>query len=140
MSKSKDNVIYPEDLASKGYKGDQIRFFLIDRHYRKRLNFSYEKLDAASRRLDAFKSMVQDLRNAESSSSSEKAKKLVCAIVPSFEYAMNNDLNVQGAFDCLFDIVSKLDSLNETGRLSAQDAKSALEALERVDHIFRIVF
>ena len=140
MSKSKGNVFYPEDLAARGYRGDQVRFFLINRHYRKRLNFSYKKLDAASRRLGAFKKMVQNLRNAESNNPNVKAKKLLCAIVPNFEDAMNDDLNVKGAFDCLFDIVSKLDSLNEKGRLSAQEAKFALEELERVNRVLKIVF
>jgi len=62
------------------------------------------------------------------------------AIVPSFEEAMNDDLNVKGAFDFLFAIVSKLDSLNEKGRLTAQEAKLALEELERVDRVLKIVF
>jgi cysteinyl-tRNA synthetase len=140
MSKSKGNVVYPEDLAAKGYAGDQVRFFLICRHYRRKLNFTYENLDASSRRLDSFKDMVQNLRKAESLSPNEKAKQVLGAIVPSFEEAMNSDLNVKGAFDCLFGIVSKLNSLNEKGRLSAQDVKLALEKLERVDHVLRIIF
>jgi len=140
MSKSKGNVIYPEDLTSKDYMSDQVRFFLINRHYRKRLNFRYEKLDAASRRMDAFKSMVQDLRNAESNHPNVKAKKLVCAIIPGFEDAMNDDLNVKGAFNLVFDIVSKLDSLNEKGGLGAQDAKMALGELERIDRVVKIIF
>jgi cysteinyl-tRNA synthetase len=90
--------------------------------------------------MDAFKSMVQDLRNAESNNPNVTAKKLVCAIIPGFEDAMNDDLNVKAAFDFLFDIVSKLDSLNETGGLGAQDAKVALEELERVDRVLKIIF
>ena len=140
MSKSKGNVFYPEDSVSRGYRGDQMRFFLINRHYRKHLNFSYEKLDASSRRLHTFKNMVQNLRNAESPNPSEEAKKLMCAIVPSFEEAMNDDLNVKGAFDSLFAIVSKLHSLIGKDRLSAQDAKLALEELERIDRVLKIVF
>jgi cysteinyl-tRNA synthetase len=140
MSKSKGNVIYPDDLAAKAYTGNHIRFFLICRHYRRRLNFTYEKLNAARRRLDGFKSMVQDLSKTESSEPSEEAKKLVCAIVQCFDNAMNDDLNVIDAFEGLFDIVSKLDSLNKKGRLNAQDAKSALEELAKVDRVLRVVF
>jgi cysteinyl-tRNA synthetase len=140
MSKSKGNVIYPQDLTSKGYRNDQVRFFLIYKHYRKKLNFTYEKLSAASRRMDAFKSMVQDLKNAASTKSSEKAHKLVCGILPCFENAMNDDLNVKGAFDCIFDIALKLDNLNENKELNSEDAKVALESLERVDRVLRIVF
>jgi cysteinyl-tRNA synthetase len=140
MSKSKGNVIYPQDLTSKGYRNDQVRFFLIYKHYRKKLNFTYERLSAASRRMDAFKSMVQDLKDAASTKSSEKAKKLVCGIIPCFENAMNDDLNVKDAFDCVFDIVLKLDNLNENKELNSEDAKVALESLERVDRVLRIVF
>jgi cysteinyl-tRNA synthetase len=140
MSKSKGNVIYPEDLATKGYTGDQLRFFLIYRHYRRKLNFTYEKLGAASGRLNDFKNMIQDLRKAKSSNPNKKATKLVCAIVPDFEDAMNDDLNFKAAFDCLFNIVSKLNNLNKKGRLSAQHADLALEELERVDRVLKFVF
>ena len=140
MSKSKGNVIYPEDLATKGHTGAQTRFFLIYRHYRRKLNFTYEKLDAASGRLNDFKNMVQDLRKAESSNPNKKATKLVCAIAPGFEDSMNDDLNVKSAFDCLFDIVSKLDNLHRKGLLSAQEANLALEELERLDRVLKIVF
>ena len=86
------------------------------------------------------RSMVQNMRKAESPSPNEKAKKLLSAIVPIFEEAMNNDLNVKGAFDCLFDIVSKLDNLHRKGLLTAQEANLALEELERLDRVLKIVF
>ena len=140
MSKSKSNVIYPDDLAARDHTGDHIRFFLICRHYRVKLNFTYEKLDASRRRLDDFKSMVQDLGKAESSNPSDQAKKLVCTIVPRFEKAMNDDLNVKDAFDGLFDIVLRLDRLNKKGRLMVQDVKSALDKLARVDRVLRVIF
>jgi cysteinyl-tRNA synthetase len=90
--------------------------------------------------MDVFKSMVQDLKDAASTKSSEKAKKLVFGIIPYFESAMNDDLNVKAAFDGIFNIVLKLDNLKENKQLNPQDAKVALEALERVDRVLRIVF
>ncbi len=127
MSKSKGNVIYPDDLAAKAYTGDHIRFFLFADITGGNSISPMRNWMPARRRLDGFKSMVQDLGKAGSSKPSEEAKKLVCAIVPRFEDAMNDDLNVKGAFDCLFDIVSRLDRLNKKGRLSTQDARSALD-------------
>ena len=44
MSKSKGNVYYPSDLLAKGFSGEQLRFFLIYGPYRKKLNFTFEKL------------------------------------------------------------------------------------------------
>lgn len=43
MSKSKGNIIYPDDLLKRGYDGSHIRFFLIYSHYRKRLSFNYDR-------------------------------------------------------------------------------------------------
>jgi cysteinyl-tRNA synthetase len=140
MSKSEGNVIYPDDFAAKGYGGDHVRFFLIYGHYRKRLNFTLEKFAAVSRRLDDFKSMVLNLQKAASPKPNEKAKKLVCRIVSGFEENMNNDLDVKGGFGCLFDVVSKLDILRKQDRLSTQDATSALEALEQVDRVLKVIF
>ena len=48
MSKSKGNVYYPSDLTAKGFSGEQLRFFLIYGPYRKKLNFTFEKLSETS--------------------------------------------------------------------------------------------
>jgi cysteinyl-tRNA synthetase len=139
MSKSKDNVIYPGDLAAEGYGGAEVRFFLIYRRYRKKLNFTTAKLATVSRRLSDFKNMVQNLREAKSSNPSGKARKLVNGIVSGFEECMNEDLDVKGAFNRLFHVVSKLDRLRKQGKLSFQDAKAALEALEQVDRVLSVI-
>lgn len=139
MSKSKGNVVYPNHLLTKGFTGDQIRFFLIYGHYSKRLNFTVEKLQAVCRRLKAFKEMVADLRKATSSTSREGTQQIVSGILPSFEQCMNNDLDVKGAFDSVFKSVSRLDRLRKHAELSTKDADSAIAALERADRVFAIL-
>ncbi|HLC00136.1 MAG TPA: class I tRNA ligase family protein [Candidatus Bathyarchaeia archaeon] len=140
MSKSKGNVYYPDDLSAKGYGGYHVRFFIIYRHYRKRLNFTWDKLAATILKLDQFKSMIQDLKKAKSSAPREKAKLLVARIVQGFEKNMNCDLDVKSAFDELFAIVERLHRLKMVGGLSAEDANAALNALERVDRVLKVVF
>jgi cysteinyl-tRNA synthetase len=140
MSKSRGNVYYPEDLAAKGHSREQVRFFLIYGHYRKRLNFTFERLAGTSRKLDAFKGIVQDLRKAKSTRSSRRAKQLVASMVSGFEESMDDDLDVKTAFDRLFKTVSSLDNLNKSGRLSAEDANAALEGLRHVDRVLKVIF
>jgi cysteinyl-tRNA synthetase len=141
MSKSKGNVVYPDDLEAKGYKGDCARFFLIYGHYRKRLNFTWDRVAATSQKLDQFKSMVQNWKKrAKAHASSGEAKRLVEKIVPTFEDNMNCDLDVKAAFDALFTIVEKLHRLNMEKCLGGEDAEAALTALERVDRVLRVIF
>jgi cysteinyl-tRNA synthetase len=140
MSKSQGNVYYPADLLAKGYRNDQVRFFLIYGQYRKKLNFTWKKLVETSRRLDAFKGMVRDLEKAESAHSSERAKKLAASIASGFEEDMDNDLDVKAAFDELFSVISALHALKKQGELSLEDAKAAVANLKKVDSVLQVVF
>jgi cysteinyl-tRNA synthetase len=140
MSKSKGNVYYPDDLIKRGHKGEHIRFFLIYGHYRKRLNFTFEKMENRSQKLDKLKNMVSNLGKAKSLKSSKKAKKLVDEIDREFEVNMNNDLDVKAAFDSLFKTVSKLTALKTRGKLTSKDASRALASLQKIDYVLQIIF
>ncbi len=138
MSKSKGNVYYPEDLIKMGYKKEYVRFFLIYGHYRKRLNFTFKKLNKTCQKLVTFNNLVDNLQKTEPAESSEKAKKLVGEIVTSFERNMNNDLNVKAAFDDLFKIVSRLNTLRNQSKLGSEDARIAVASLQRIDGVLQI--
>ncbi|UCE96777.1 MAG: class I tRNA ligase family protein [Candidatus Bathyarchaeota archaeon] len=140
MSKSRGNVYYPDDLVSKGYTGQHIRFFLTYWHYRKRLNFTHEKMKKKSQELDLLKDMIRNLASAESPKPTNKAGKLVESIVASFEKNMNNDLNIKAAFEELFKIVSKLNILKNQGRLGSEDGQRVLAALQKIDSVLQIIF
>ncbi len=140
MSKSRGNVYYPSDLIKMGYEKEHIRFFLIYGYYRKRLNFTFKKLDGTSQKLDAFKRMVADLQKAKSAISSAEAKKLVSEITTIFERNMNNDLNVKAAFNELFEAVSKVNALKDQGKLSSKDASVAITNLKKIDRVLQMIY
>jgi len=140
MSKSKNNVYYPDDLVKMGYTGEHIRFFLIYGHYRKRLNFTLKKMKRASQKLDLLKSMVRSLEKAKSEETSTKAKKLVDGLLLAFETKMNNDLNVKDAFDTLFLTLQKLDNLRKKGKLNYKDACNATNRIRKIDKVLQIIY
>jgi cysteinyl-tRNA synthetase len=140
MSKSKGNVYYPADLLAKGYRSEHVRFFLIYGHYRKKLNFTWKKLAETSRKLDAFKGMLQGWEKAGSANSSGRAKKLVASIISRFEENMDNNLDVKGAFDELFSIISALHELKKQGKLSLEEANAAIDNLKKIDSVLQIIF
>ena len=47
---------------------DSLRFFLIYRPYRKKLNFTFEKLAQTTQKLDSFRNMVADLEKTKPTS------------------------------------------------------------------------
>ena len=61
-----------------------------------------------SQKLGSFRNMVKAMQGRREADSSREAEALIDSIVPSFENAMNNDLGVKAAFDCLYETVSKL--------------------------------
>src|ERR1700722_7191716 len=58
MSKSLGNFYTLRDLLSKGYTGQQVRYLLLQTHYRTQLNFTFTGLDAAVQTLQRFADFV----------------------------------------------------------------------------------
>jgi cysteinyl-tRNA synthetase len=140
MSKSKRNVYYLEDLLAKNCTNDHLRFFLIYGQYRKKKNFTWEKLAEISGKLDMLKAMVQDVEKTKTQSSSEEAKDIANRISSCFEMFMNKDLNVKAAFDEIFGVVATLQELKKQNRLSLEAAKVALVNLKKVDSVLQVIF
>ena len=138
MSKSRGNVYYPNDILSKGFRSTQLRFFLIYGPYRKKLNFTFEKLTQTSRKLDSFKNMVSELQRVKLNSQTEKQETLTSNIASDFENHMNNDLDVKLAFDNLYETTSELYEMRQS--LSSKDVNKLLNGLCMVDSVLQCIF
>ena len=135
MSKSKGNVHYIDTLRKQGYKLDEIRFFLIYGHYRKRLNFSPKNMGRAVEKLRRFKQAVGAiLRQADDGSdfdgSATKETKMTFAL------KMDSDLDVKGAIDNLQLFLSAMD----VKHLKPRAASGVIHALRDIDQVLRVIF
>jgi cysteinyl-tRNA synthetase len=61
MSKSMGNVVYPQDFFNKGYSAEELRFFLISGHYRKRLNYTENNFGKAVALLKRLKNNIREV-------------------------------------------------------------------------------
>jgi cysteinyl-tRNA synthetase len=138
MSKSKGNVYYPCDLTQKGFAGYEIRFFLIYGPYREKLNFTFEKIKETSYKLASLRKMVQEIEEAQPTGKTTKQEALTSKLSSDFEEKMNNDLDVKGAFDYLYENVSKLHEFR--GTLETGNAKNVLSRLRRIDSVLECIF
>lgn len=142
MSKSKGNIVYPENLLEKGYSARHLRFYLIYGHYRKRMNLTDKTLQEARGKCDSLNKMVKEIRSADPCAvqSHDSAEKLINGMVRAFEKQMNDDLNVKGAFDALHKILSELGNLTMNQQLSARDCKRVGKALKEIDAVLQVIY
>ena len=138
MSKSRGNIYYTSDLTSKGFSGEQLRFFLIYGHYRKKLNFTFQKLAETSQKLVAFRKMISAISKIKPTDQNAKHEEVTRKITVDFEHIMNNDLDVKSVFDSLNTTISRLHKIRET--LGSEDIKNILEGVHRVDSVLNFIF
>lgn len=92
MGKSQGNFITLRTLLDKGYDPLAYRYFLLQAHYRKQLNFTWEALDAAAEGLKNLRQKVQAIDpNVQANHGLEE----------DFLGAMNDDLNTPEALGLL---------------------------------------
>ena len=97
MAKSGDNFITVQTLIDHGINPLAYRYFLLQTHYRKQLQFSWEALEAAQTGLNNLKKEIQKLPTA-----SDIDTDIATATEEEFLQAINNDLNVPEALAVLW--------------------------------------
>ena len=124
MSKSAGNFFTLRDLIEKGYTGREIRYVLINAHYRQGLNFAFSALEDARKALARIDACVETATEGEVPDWAQKH-------VDDFTAAVNDDLNTPKAFAALFELV------RET---NAHGGGSVLGAFRRMDEVLGIIF
>ena len=152
MSKSKGSFFTIRDLVAKGYDPLAIRLALISSRYRESMNFTLQGLheaaagvttlrDLADKLLasagDDSRSSIVDPRlpapNPEHSALSTQDSTLLAE----FTRAMDDDLNTAGALAAVFTWAAPL---AKQKKIPEPQARSALAALQQLDHVLGVVF
>jgi cysteinyl-tRNA synthetase len=142
MAKSKGNIVYPDDLFFLGYEPRHVRFFLICSHYRKSLNLTAQGLDLARGRVDTFRTMARRIeeKTGSAASSDPEARALAESLQKDFETSMNNDLDVETAFEKLYNTLQSLVRISAAARLSGKDAEVVISGLKKIDQVLKILY
>ena len=134
MSKSLGNYFTLRDLVAKGFTGREVRCLLLSAHYRETFNFTLEGLAGAKTSLKRIDECVGKLREIAGQTTAAPEPKLVEA----FSAAIEDDLNVAGAWGEVFKWVTETNKRIAENALSVNDAAAALAAWEKVDSILGI--
>ena len=124
MSKSAGNFFTLRDLLEKGWTGREIRYVLINAHYRSGLNFAFSALE------DARKSLER-IDRATALATDGEAPEWAMKHLDDFTKAVNDDLNLPGAFAALFALVRDT---------NAHNGGPVLGVFKRMDKVLGVIF
>ena len=127
MSKSLGNVYTVSDLQKKGYLPLDFRYFCLNAHYRKKLNFTFEGMDAAH-------TSYERLRNAlyaHKMSPAATDPAILDDLMKKFKGAVEDDMNIPFALGVLWDAV-KLPKSKDVYKLALEFDKVLGLSLDKV--------
>ncbi len=139
MSKSLGNVYTLRDLLAKGFTGRQMRYALLQVHYRSPLNFTLVGLESAGASLRRIEDLLYRLRSLPQREDGGHAAPLVQTLHENFRLALADDLNISGALAALFDAVHAAHVLCDSGVLSRKEGDALQQAFRDVDGVLAIM-
>jgi cysteinyl-tRNA synthetase len=136
MSKSLGNIVYVDTLTKKGFTAQEIRFFLIDGHYRRRMNYREDRFRASAEKLHALRDCARGIakkaRGLSRSGPGEAGRRLEAL----FRSGMDDDLQVGKAVDNLSGLLAEKDRVGMT----REDASALLHSLRQIDCVLQVLF
>jgi len=140
MTYGEDTCVVLPDLMDQGYSPREIRFFLLQSHYRQPVHLTDERLEAARASLQRLDEFVANLANVTAAGSqSVDVEGWIGEMKEKFHGAVFSDMNISAALAALFGLVRKVNYLMSQGRLHRDDAGDVDAALRSVDKVLGIL-
>jgi cysteinyl-tRNA synthetase len=134
----KTNALSVRGLLESGWKGRELRFWLLGSHYRKAVTFSNERLRHARAALHRLDTAVGELMAHQGGQPYAELDQLRYDIKQGFTTAMDDDLNISAALAAIFKNVRKINQLRQRGRIDAAGAAEVLKTFRQIDTVLRI--
>ncbi len=128
MSKSLNNFFTIRDVLRE-YKAADIRFFILNSHYRSQLNYGTDQLDAAHASLSRLYTAIRGLPEAFPAAYTDYENRFVAA--------MDDDFNTPEALAVLFELASDINRIRKTQSDATAASLGAL--LQRLGNILGLL-
>jgi cysteinyl-tRNA synthetase len=138
MSKSLGNFYTLRDLLDKGFDPLAIRYTLLTSHYRRKLNFTFDKVKDSRKNIIKLRDFYNSLDDSIASENSDLTD-LVADTDDQFMHSLDDDLNISGALGSLFTLVREVNNYREDNQLKKKDAEKIKEFVEKTDQILDVL-
>jgi cysteinyl-tRNA synthetase len=139
MSKSLGNFYTLRDLLKKGFTPVQVRFLLLQTHYRMNLNFTMKGLESAKHSLDRIHDFIVRLNEIDSKVDFENIDQIINKAKEKFDSSLSDDLNISAALAALFDFIRDVNVLCDQNKIGKDNAESILEFLKKINKVLQIM-
>ncbi|HEV7669931.1 MAG TPA: cysteine--tRNA ligase [Thermoanaerobaculia bacterium] len=140
MSKSLGNQYRLDELIARGLPVRAIRYLFLSVHYRQKLNFTFESLDAAAAALRRIDDMRHRLDHApETNEAKSEISAAAERLHAGFAAALADDLNASEALAALFGFVREVNVAIDGGALGEGDKERVRAALAAVDTVLGVL-
>jgi cysteinyl-tRNA synthetase len=135
MSKTLRNYHTLGEIIKKGYSPREVRLVLLQEHYRRHLDFTFEKLDRARAKLKALDELLS-MPPERSGGIRGEIRAAVQRMRSRFIQAMNDDLDVETALSAYWEFITEM----REARLSEDEIKEVRHALLDLDRVLGLVY
>ncbi len=139
MSKSLGNFYTLRDLLNKGFTGPQVRYMLLQTHYKTQLNFTFVGLEAAKGSLQRLNDFIQRLHTIHQPKDFGEVIPFLQKAHKGFIEALADDLNISVALASIFDLVREVNGLCDSGRISQKEAQEVIALMKRFNTILGVL-
>ncbi len=141
MSKSQGNFFTSREVL-KEFSGQEVRYFLLTRHYRSPIDFSYEKLEEAQTSLARIKNTRRqlakvlsfDINSADKNDQNDKFFEKIIQKQKAFNEALSDDFNTAEAIGVLHEMVGEINTYINQKDFNLNEKNFAI--LEETEEIF----
>jgi cysteinyl-tRNA synthetase len=134
-----EKTITLREVLNKGYTGRQIRYWLINMHYRKALDFLWSKLTIAKNTVSRLDRFVHKLRSCQKGPVNIEIDQLIYDLRYKFIQEMNDDLNIAPALAALFEFIHKINRIIDSQGLDPSDRDKIEDVLSRLNSVLMVM-
>ena len=141
MSKSLGNFFTLRDLLQRGYTGAEVRYMLLQVHYKTQLNFTFTGLDSVRETLARLNNFIQRLLEIEKDSPivNQDIDLIIDKTHNSFTLALADDLNISLGLAAIFDLIREVNVLCDAQKIGHQDAEKVIKLMKQFDTILGVL-
>jgi len=138
MTYGTEGTVTLKELLEKGFKGVQVRHFLLSVHYRRPLRYSFRKLLEIQRAWFKLHDYLAQLVFSEDGPTHESLYEKSESFEEAFQKALEEDLNTPKAIAEVFVFLKSIQPFLIKG-IAPEDRKRCLEAIKRANDVLQIL-